>query len=173
MGLFNNIFNRTLTLNDLIQIDQGRMERSQYVDVTLEKVYHRVRKESLWDKVKAFFKRDKVNINMYYVILKFIVSSNSGNKYTVLIEFQPNSNVYQLMNSKVRVYCDCPSFKFQSAYTLNRHGNLYRSAKTDVELGQALTDPPGPKTKVSMICKHVYACVSWLNNNLNYVVSQF
>lgn len=171
MSIFN-IFRQTpYTLRELSNVDQGRQERSSYLDVSLEKVYHKVKRESIWDRIKSFFKRDKTSINMYYVILKFSVLSNSGNKYNVLIEFQPNPDLNSLMDNKVRIYCNCPSFKFHSAYLLNKRDNLYRSSKTDVQLGQALTDAPDTRrTHVSTICKHAYACIRWMNDNINYIM---
>lgn len=172
MALFNIFNSKPLTLGELMNIDPSRQQKSMYQSVELDGVFHRVKKESIWDRIKRFFSRDKTSINMYYVILKFMVSSNSGNKYSVIIEFQPNPNMGMLMNNKVRIYCECADFKFRSAYILNKRGNLYRSSRTDVSLGQALTDAPDErKTRVSTACKHVAACVNWLNNNMGYITN--
>lgn len=171
MALFNLFSQSPLTLRDLVNVDSGRVERSQLLSVNLDKVYYRVKKESLWDKIRSLFKRNNTSINMYYVILKFSVFSPSGNTYNVIIEFQPNPNLNNLFNNRVRVYCDCPSFKFQSAYLLNKKGSLFRSSKTDVKLGQAITDAPDPRrTKTSTICKHTLACIRWISDNINYVM---
>lgn len=172
MAIFNIFGGSTLTLGELINVDEGRQQRSQSLSVRLDKIFHRIKEESLWDRIRSLFKRSKNKVNMYYTILKFIVDSPSGNSYTVLIEFQPNVNFNQVMNNKVRVYCSCPSFMYQSAYVLNRRGNLYRSAKTDVLLGQSLTDAPdSKKTKTSTACKHIFACVQWINSNINYLMT--
>lgn len=172
-SLFSLFSQNPLTLSDLVNIDQGRQERSQVLSVRLDKIYKRVKKESLWDRIKSLFRRNSTTINMYYTILKFTVKNPSnGNEYGVIIEFQPNPDINRIMSNKVRVYCDCPSFKYQSAYYLNKRGNLFRSSKTDTYLGQALTDAPDTKrTKVSPICKHVYACVNWINNNIIYLMN--
>lgn len=172
MALFNIFGGRTLTLAELINVDEGRQQRSQSLSVRLDKVIHRIKEETLWDKIRSLFRRSKNKLNMYYTVLKFLVDSPSGNSYTVIIEFQPNADLGQVMGNKVRVYCSCPSFKFQSAYVLNKRGNLYRSPKIDVELGQALTEAPDVrKTKTSTACKHVFACVQWINSNINYLMS--
>lgn len=171
MGLFNIFSQSPLTLRELINIDQGRKDRSAGLSVNLEEVYHLVRRESLWDRIKSIFRRSKTQINMYYSVLKFSVNSYSGNSYTVLIEFQPNPDLRVIMNSKVKVYCSCPSFKFQSAYLLNKKGNLYKSSKTDTLLGQALTESPDPKkTHTSTICKHTFACILWMNDNIEQLM---
>lgn len=171
MGLFNIFSQNPLTLGELINIDQGRKDRSLDLSIRLEKVYHLVKRESLWDRIKSIFRRSKTQINMYYSVLKFSVGSPSGNTYTVLIEFQPNPDLRLVMSNKIKVYCSCPSFKFQSAYLLNKKGNLYRLSKTDTMLGQALTDSPdSKKTHVSTICKHTYACIQWMNNNIEQLI---
>lgn len=173
MALFSFFGKSSLTLSELANVDEGRQERSQVLEVKLDTIYHRVKKESIWDRIRSFFKRNKTEMNQYYSILKFKVSSPSGNDYVVLIEFQPSPNMNQILNNKVRVFCTCPSFKFQSAYYLNKRGNLFRSTKTDVELGKALTDEPDKKkTKVSPSCKHVYACIQWMTNNMSYISSK-
>jgi hypothetical protein len=172
MGVFNIFSPDPLTLNDLVNIDPGRQERAQYLNVELVKIYHQVKKESLWDKIKSAFSRNKATINMLYSILKFNVASNSGKNYIVLIELQPNVDFGAFMNNKVRVYCSCPSFKFQSAYYLNRRDNLYRSKAIDLELGPALTEAPKRVNAVSPICKHVFACINWINNNLGYLMQE-
>lgn len=173
MALFSFFSKNPLTLAEMTNVDEGRQERSQSLSVKLDEVYHKIKKESIWDKIRAFFKRNKTDMNQYYTILKFLVSSPSGSEYVVLIEFQPSPNLNQVMNNKVRVYCSCPSFKYQSAYYLNKRGNVFRSAKTDVQLGRALTDEPDKKkTKVSVSCKHIFACINWMNNNMNYLISR-
>ena len=174
MGLFDLFNTRPLTLNELMQVDAGRQERSQSLSVQLVDNYHKVKKETLWEKIRNLFKRSARNgINMYYVILKFNVTNIvNGNSYTVLIEFQPNPDMNALLNNRVKIYCDCASFKYQSAYLLNKKGSLFRSAKTDLNLGRALTDAPDiRKTKTSNLCKHSYACVTWMVNNINYLMS--
>lgn len=171
-GLFNLFSQSPYTLQELVNVDKGRQERSQLLNVSLDKIYHRVKVETLWDRIKNLFKRNNSTINMYYTILKFKVDSPSGNTYTVLVEFQPNFNIGYLMRNKVRVYCSCPSFMYQSAYLLNRRGNLYRSSKTDILLGESLTvAPDARKTKTSPCCKHVFACIGWINTNLDYILN--
>lgn len=171
MALFG-LFNRSpLTLRELVNVDEGRKERSLSQSVTLDKIYHKIRKETVWDRIKSIFKRSNSTLNMYYVVLRFNVSSSSGNIYTVLIEFQPNPDLNSLMSNKVKVYCECLSFKYQSAYYLNKRGNLYRSSSTDTELDKALTEAPDPKkTHVSPCCKHVFACINWIDKNIDYLI---
>lgn len=171
MALFNLFSKSPLTLREMINVDEGRKERSLSLSVTLDKIYHRVKRETVWDKIKSIFKRSNTSINMYYVVLKFKVDSPSGNEYSVLVEFQPNPNLNSLMNNKIRVYCNCPSFKYQSAYYLNKRGNLYRSSLIDSDLGKALTEAPDPKkTHVSPCCKHVLACINWIDENIDYLI---
>lgn len=172
MGFLNIFSQQPYSLNQLISIDQGRMERSYGMKVTLEATYHKVKRESIWDRIKNLFKRDKTSMNMLYTILKFQVESTSGNKYPVIVEFQPNFDLSRIMNNRVKVYCGCADFKFKCCYLLNKRGNLFRSSKTDAILGQALSDAPDTrKTTTSNCCKHIFAVISWINSN-QYVLQR-
>ena len=53
MALFG-LFNRSpLTLRELVNVDEGRKERSLSQSVTLDKIYHKIRKETVWDRIKS------------------------------------------------------------------------------------------------------------------------
>lgn len=174
-GLLSNFTFSTLTLNDLVQIDAGRMDRAAYLIPTLDKVYHIVRKETIWDKVKKFFQRGNTSINMYYTVFAYNVSSPSGGVYRVLIEIQPNFNRAAFFDNVARVYCNCADFKFRYAWELNKRKNLFRNSRISQELGIALQQEPTDKTKNSSggshMCKHVYAAVKHLADNYDQIIA--
>jgi hypothetical protein len=92
-GLFGSIFGLDqYSISDLMSLDDGRTSKSSSLSVNLEEVFHRVQKESIWDKIKKFFTKNKASINLYYLDIKYKVNSPSGSTYTVLIELNPNFN---------------------------------------------------------------------------------
>lgn len=171
MSVLSELFgNKAYTLSDLVSLDQGRIDRSGSLGVELVDKYHIVRSESLWEKIKRFFRRNKATINMYYVVLKYKVSSPSGSSYNVFIELNPNFDYSKFFSNPVKVYCQCSDFKYRCAYKLGRIGSLFRNSNIDLDLGQALTDPPSKETTTSPACKHIYASINHLKNNYNNIV---
>lgn len=174
-GLFSSIGYKTLTLNQLIQIDQGRQERSAYLVPELDKVYHLVKQETLWEKVRKFFTRDKTVVNMYYNVYVYNVSSPSGSVHRVFIEMQPNFNKTYFFDNIAKVYCTCADFKFRYAWELKMRDNLFRNRRIDMELGIAIQQEPTEKTKNSSLgshmCKHVYAAINHLSSHYNEIMN--
>lgn len=173
-GLFSSF--KTLTLNDLINIDPGRLDRSNYLLPQFDKVYHVVKKETLWERVRRFFlRKDNYTINMYYLVFAYNVSSPNGAVHRVFIEIQPNSNRSSFFDNVAKVYCDCADFKYRFAWLLNKRGNLFKNKRIELELGIALQQEPTEKTKLrssgSHICKHCYAAVNHLASNYDQIVA--
>ena len=164
-GILSNLFMLKYSIRDLMDIDKNRVSKSSELSVKLTDIYHEVKQESILDRFKRFFFRNKDVLNVYYVIFRFEVSSPSGNTYVVLVRTYPDFNIKNYLDNKVEVYCQCSDFQFRCSYNLNRHKNLYRSTQTDSILGQALTQAPKPGYKTSMSCKHVYAVLSYLSSN--------
>ncbi len=148
-----------MTLGELMNIDSGRQTKAAGCSVELVKIYHEVKSEAVPDNLKSSFGGRNM-INIYNVIFKFIVTSDSGKKHVVFIKTNPSAD---WENNTAEVYCDCEDFKYRSAYTLENSKALFQNDKTKLSLGQALTTPP--KRTPSLLCKHAYAAVKWLISN--------
>ena len=171
-GLFGRIFGTDqYTISDLMSLDDGRISKSSQLDVKLDKVFHRIQKESIWNKIKNLFSRNKSSINLYYIDIRYKVKSPSGSEYIVLIEMNPSFDPNKFFSNPVKIYCQCDDFKYRCAYNLNKRGNVLRGDKIDTELGQALTDAPKKNFKTSPACKHVYACLSDLQKNYRNIIN--
>lgn len=160
-----SLFFRQYTIGDLMNIDASRQEKAAGCAVELVSVYHEIKRESVLDKFKNLFKSHKSIINAYYVIFKLLVHSPSGSAYTVIIRLNPDFNLQDWTNNKIKIYCNCPDFKYRSAYILNKHDSLFLNDKVKVELGAALTDAPKSKSATTLLCKHSFAALQWLVNN--------
>ena len=135
-----------ITIGELMNIDPGRQFRAQMCSVSLQKVYHEVRNETLLEKIKAFF-LGKSSIKAYYIIIKLSVLSDSGSNHTVHIRISPDFKTSRLMSNNVQIYCNCSDFKYRSAYILNNKKGLFLNDRIKINLGSALTDKPKTKTK--------------------------
>lgn len=156
-----------ITIGELMRIDSNRVEKASGCNVSLEKVYHELKKASLLDRFKAFFRAEGL-VNAYYVIFKLNVTSSSGNTYTVLIRTNPDFDLNKWETNPCKIFCNCPDFKFRCAYLLNQRDGLLLNSQIKLELGQALTDKP--KRTPSYLCKHSYAAVSWLIRNYSTIM---
>lgn len=157
-------FNKQITVKDLINIDEGRIERSGNLEkVELDDVYYFVKEETWLDKFTNFFKNKPKEI--FYDVFKYKVKSDSGKEYTVFIEIPPNFDYHKFLSNRVQVFCDCPDFKFRAAYNLSKKDNVYLNDDIREHLGIALTEPP---TKVipTNICKHIYAAIFKFKNSI-------
>jgi hypothetical protein len=104
-----------------------------------------------------------VSIHQVY---KYLVVSNSGAEYIVLIETEHRFNIESFKDSKVRVFCGCSDFMYRAAFNLNKFDNLYINNSTKEYLGDALITKP-TKVVTTPICKHTYACLFDLRDNFN------
>lgn len=159
----------SITIGELMNVDPGRQFRAQMCSVSLEKVYHEVRNETLLEKIKSFFLGNS-NIRAYYIIIKLSVLSDSGSKHKVLIRISPDFNTSRLMSNSVQIYCDCSDFKYRSAYVLNSKKGLFLNDKITINLGSALTEKPKAKTQTTYLCKHAYAALQWLVSNYSNLI---
>ena len=158
-----------ITIGELMNIDPGRQFRAQMCSVSLQKVYHEVRNETLLEKIKAFF-LGKSSIKAYYIIMKLSVLSDSGSNHTVLIRISPDFKTSRLMSNNVQIYCNCSDFKYRSAYILNNKKGLFLNDRIKINLGSALTDKPKTKTQTTYLCKHAYAALQWLVSNYSSLI---
>ena len=158
-----------ITIGELMNIDPGRQFRAQMCSVSLQKVYHEVRNETLLEKIKAFF-LGKSSIKAYYIIIKLSVLSDSGSNHTVLIRISPDFKTSRLMSNNVQIYCNCSDFKYRSAYILNNKKGLFLNDRIKINLGSALTDKPKTKTQTTYLCKHAYAALQWLVSNYSSLI---
>lgn len=173
MGLINSIsYTPTrgeYTIGEFMKTDPIRQTKSFDCNVSLMNMYHEVKPESLLDKFKKFFKRGPV-VKMYYLILKLSVTSSSGNSYIVFIKLNPDYDMSNWADNKIKVYCSCPDFKFKSSYNLARRNSLFLTDRIKINLGQALTT--APKTiKPSPICKHGFAAINWVVSNYGNIMN--
>ena len=167
-SILGGLFNRQYTIGELMNIDASRQEKSKLCKVSFEKAYHELKKENLFDKFKSFFK-GKSSINVYYLILKFSVISETGNKYKVFIKLNPDFSTNNWESNKVKIYCSCADFKYRSAYTLDGRGSLFKTTKISAALGSAVNEAP-KKLGTTLLCKHSYAALVWLMNNYRSVM---
>lgn len=169
-GILASLFAKRWTLSDLMNIDLTRQQKSSSCSVSLVKTYTEITTESIIDKFKRFFTRNKSVMNIMYVIFKFEVLSDTGHSYEVYIrtQYDPGSNLF--MKNIAQVYCNCPDFKFKSAWKLGQHSSLFRSNRTDINLGPSITNAPKKQSSVTL-CKHLYATIMYFINNYNTLMS--
>ena len=70
-SILSNLLTKSYSISELMSIDSGRQERAGACSVRLEETYHEIQKESILDKFKRMFFRDKSMMNIHYVIFKF------------------------------------------------------------------------------------------------------
>ena len=160
MGLFV----RRYTIGDLLLVDNGRAEKANNCTVQLIKVFHELKQETLLTKLRSLF-GNKSHVNAYYVIYKLHVTSDTGNTHIVFIKVNPDFDLTDWTSNKVQIYCDCPDFKYRSAYELNQHESLFLNDGIKIALGAALTDAPKSKTATTKLCKHAVAALNWVVSN--------
>lgn len=171
-GLLSNIFNKKWTLSDLMNVDASRQQRSSGCSVYLEETYAELIPEGILDKFKRFFTRNKTIMNTLWIILKFNVTSDTGHSYNVFIRLQYDPESILYMKNLAQVYCGCPDFKFKSAWELNQHFALFRSEKSELSLGPAITNSPKRKSG-TVLCKHSFAAVNYLVSNYSNIMSSY
>lgn len=170
LGSFlNSLFGKQYTIGDLMKIDSGRQERAAGCKVKLVGTFHELKRENILSKFKSFFSGEST-INVYYVIFKFEVTSESGSVYYVFIKINPDFDLTKWQDNQVQVYCGCADFKYRSSYILGKNGSLFLNNKIKSELGQALTEAPKGKTKTTLLCKHSYAALEWLVGNYSNIM---
>jgi hypothetical protein len=150
---------KRLTLKQLIDIDQGRIDRSHSVEGKVVEVFNTIKEDTLLSKFLKFFGK------LYFLkVLKYEVKSDSGSKYTVLLELSPNIDYNRLLENKVKVFCSCPDFMYRASYLLSKSGDLFLNKATKKHLEVALTIVP-TKLLPTPCCKHIYACIDDLNTH--------
>ena len=162
-NIIKSLYGNQYTIGELMNIDAGRQERANSCQVKLVKTYHELKKESVLDKFRSLFGQPIVR--MYYVIFKFEVTSNTGNSHIVIIKVNPDFNLNDWGNNKVKVYCSCPDFKYRSAYLLEKHNSLFINDKTKLALSESMLNAPKSTTKTTLLCKHSFAALNWLIQN--------
>lgn len=168
-SILGSILGTQYSIGELMNIDSGRQERAGACSVNLVKIFHEIKRESLLDKFRSIF-LGKTLVPTYYVIFKLKVTSGSGKSYDVIIKTNPDFNLNNMINNKVQIYCNCPDFKYRSAYILNSRKSLFLTDKIRTQLGESITEAPKSKTKTSLLCKHSFAALLWLVNNYTYLM---
>lgn len=158
------------TIGDLMNIDSGRQSRASGCSVSLEKVFHELKEESILDRFKARF-LGRPSVKRYYVIFKFSVKSDTGNSHTVYIRISPDFNMTQWKTNKVKIYCDCADFKYRSAYILGKKDSLFLTRKAVTDLGPAIENAPkGKNPSTTLLCKHAFAALNYLVMNYSSIM---
>jgi hypothetical protein len=152
------------TIGDVMNIDSGRQERAGGCMVSLDKTYHELKEESILDRFKARF-LGRPTVKKYYVIFRFIVTSDKGHKHYVYIRLSPDFDLSKWKSNKIKIFCDCADFKFRSAYILAQHDSLFMTPRIQTELGPAIKDAPRGKQPTSLLCKHAFAALNYLVGN--------
>lgn len=169
-GLLSNLFTKKWTLQDIMNVDYTRQQKSSGCSVVLDETFVELKTESIIDKFKRFFIRNKSVMNVLFIIFKFTVISETGHSYSVYIrtQYDPDARLY--MQNSVQIYCGCADFKFKSAWVLGQHSALFRSDRTELELGPAITNSPKRKSSTTL-CKHSYATVNYFISNYRSLMS--
>lgn len=154
-------------LEDLLNIDKGRLARAADIDVELSSSTL-VLTEASNKIVRWFRKLFKMPKIARFVHVFTCTNRTNGNVNKVVLEVPPVANINELLHSKVRLYCSCGDFMFRSAYYLNKTGNLFLNSTTTARLGEAISTQP---TKVSTVksCKHIAAVAKWLRAKTNFI----
>jgi hypothetical protein len=162
----NDIFNKQLTMKDIVDIYESRAGKSKNLKVKLIQTFNVVKSEILSTETDNSLKK---NVGLiFYKIFKYKVASDSGKRYTVFIKTSPSFSLKSLLSSGVQVFCQCPDFMYRSAYELSKNGNLFLNKATALHLSNALKVVP-TKITTTNICKHVYATLIYFKDNLkNY-----
>jgi len=160
MGLFT----RKFTIGELQMVDADRTERANNCQVKLIKIYHELKPETLLSKIRTFF-GGRADVLAYYVIFKLAITSDTGSTHTVFIKTNPDFDLENWSTNKVEIYCDCPDFKYRSAYNLNQHDSLFLTDRIKIALGSSITDAPKANTKTTRLCKHAVAALNWIVSN--------
>ena len=169
-SILSSLLTKSYSISEIMAIDSGRQDRASGCSVRLVETFHEVQKESILEKFLKLFFRDKSLMYTHYVTFKFKVTSNTGNEHTVLIRTHPDYMNTEGLNNRVQIYCTCKDFQFRSAWALNHHKSLFRSDATDSRLGIALTKAPKSTTTTSLLCKHAFAALRYLNNNYTTIM---
>lgn len=164
-GFLGSLFKRSWSIRDLMNIDGTRQAKAAACSVKHVDTYHELQKETILSKFRRFFSRSRTRINIYYIVFKFNVISDSGSSHTVYIRTQPDFKGTESVNNKVQIYCDCKDFMYRSAWTLNQHNSLYRTPEIEGKLGAAISNAPKNTTKQSVLCKHSFAALNYLQMN--------
>lgn len=168
-GVLGRLLGKQLSIQELMNIDQGRKDRASDCTVRLVKVYHVLKDESILDKFRSIF-LGKTTLKIYYLVFKFEVTSKTGNTYNVIIQTSPDYDINNWKNSKCKVYCECKDFQYRSAYLLSKNNTLFLSDRVKIKLGQALTEAPKSTTSTTLLCKHSMAALQYLVNNYQNII---
>ena len=163
------VFSKQYTIGDVMNIDSGRQARAGGCKVSLLNTFHELKDETVLEKFKALV-LGRGTVKKYYLIFKFEVVSDKGNKHYVYIRTAPDFDLTQWKNNKVQIYCDCADFKYRSAYVLNQHSALFLNSKIQSALGPAATDAPREKSPTSLLCKHAFAALQYLVSNYSSIM---
>ena len=72
-GVLGRLLGKQLSIQELMNIDQGRKDRASDCTVRLVKVYHVLKDESILDKFRSIF-LGKTTLKIYYLVFKFEVT---------------------------------------------------------------------------------------------------
>lgn len=154
-----------MRLKDLLDIDKERINRS--ADISVDTEYSKIlltKRKGLFSKLAGLLKREPYIATR---LVKFTCTNvKSKNTYTCFIEFEVIDDKSKLLKSRVKVFCTCNDFKYRAAYILNKDNNLFVVPSTEKYLGIAMTEPPR-LVKPTTLCKHLYAVVDYIQDNLS------
>lgn len=169
MGILSALFGDQYTIGELMNIDSGRQQKAAGCIPEFIKTYHELKPETLFDKFRSLFAPGRATVNSYYLIFKFIVTSETGSKQEVLIRTNPDFDLTKWQSNKVKIYCSCPDFKYRSAYILDKRGSLFKNDRINVSLGAATSISP-KKLQTTLLCKHAFSALQWLVQNYQSVM---
>lgn len=148
---------KALTLDDLRQIDAGRIARSEDIDIQKRERFIVNENPSVFKKLLRFITRKPVVITS--CVMKYSVyNRKEKTHYEVILKCPLHIDKNSVLNQFVQIYCSCPDFKYRAAWLLNSKGNLFLNDRIRNALGIAVDTQP-MKVRPTIACKHCYACI--------------
>lgn len=168
-SLLKGLFGKPYTIGELMNIDGNRQGKAGGCSVSLVETFLTMKEESILSKFKAYFTGGIAKF--YYITMKLAVSSDTGHLHYVFIQVDPDFDKGNPMGNHIKIYCDCPDFKYRSAYVLNKRNSLFDNDMSRSGLGQAINDAPTGKRGTTLLCKHAFAAVQWVMSNYSSVMT--
>lgn len=118
---------------------------------------------NLWSKLVSFIS-GKDSLTLFIELdVTTITDGKRKHQVSVLIPYIKDMKWVDIKKQSVKVYCNCTSFMFHSAYILNESGNVLLDESRSKRLNIGLTKPPLKNSTTSPLCKHCYKTLTMID----------
>ena len=107
------------SIQDLLVTESKRAQKAGSCKVEFVGKQYELKPETLSDKLRSLLRRPQVNT--YYVVFKFKVTSDTGHTHNVIIRTLPKSDT----SGPVQVWCDCKDFMYPALQDLLSNFSYY------------------------------------------------